>query len=106
MLVISGLSDDIVEILTLDGDLEITTHGDEIDCFGQDVDMLVGMPLSGVAIRWRYKGTWSVEIERPSAGVDFPWVVKVEANGSCNITVVIECPDDTPVSHDVVKRTA
>ena len=109
MLKIYGASDDLVEI---EG-----PGGDEVDCYDSSVLITIGWPeaqagkdAKGLVVRMRYGspgfgGTWSAEVGQIDEDFPIPWPVRIEvAERPYSALVIVDCPDDTPVSWKVEEK--
>lgn len=101
---IYGASDDLVEI---EGHF-----AEEVDCYDRSVLITVGWPeanagrdsqgvyvLMRYAPKWVKTGVWTAEISPLDEDVEIPWPVTVSLGGrGYTAEVVIDCPDNVPVT--------
>jgi len=109
MLKIYGASDDLVEI---EG-----PGGDEVGCYDSGVLITIGWTeaqagkdAKGLVVRMRYGSpgfgsTWSAEVGQIDEDILIPWNVTVRvAERPYSALVIVDCPDDTPVTWVVEEK--
>lgn len=113
MLLIRGMSDDIIEANirpvsrceVCGQEVEIPSQvvvGPELQehefgCYGENMVFTIGEDDAGVVVEMFYAGVWGAKIHQLGEDIPIPWPVSVGSKGGYTVDVRVDCSEGTKV---------